>query len=105
MCGVYMWILHILNTLSTHLRSSRVANRYLHHFHVDNTDSPLCACKGGVKETVNHFLIHCPRYNEPCAQLESKVGVGGMRMEKLLGYPQLVLHTLEFIENTKRMPF
>ena len=80
-------------------------NDYLHRFHIDHTDSPLCACGGGRRETVNHFLLDCTRYDQQRAQLASKVGIGGMWVEKLLGYPKLITHTLEYIENTKRMPF
>ena len=80
-------------------------NDYLHRFHIDHTDSPLCACGGGRRETVNHFLLDCTRYDQQRAQLASKVGIGGMWVEKLLGYPKLITHTLEYIENTKRMLF
>ena len=80
-------------------------NDYLHRFHIGNSESPLCDCGSGRRETVAHFLLECTRYDQQRAQLAKKVGIGGMWMEKLLGYPKLITHTLEYIENTKRMPF
>jgi hypothetical protein len=38
-------------------------------------------------------------------ELVKKVGIGGMWIEKLLGYPNLVKHTLEYIKNTIRFEF
>jgi len=40
-----------------------------------------------------------------CARLVTKVGVGRMWIEKLLGYPELVEHTLEYVKKTKRFKF
>ena len=107
-------VLKLSKSLKTRQQVSRLVsmrtghcslNRYLHRFHVDNTDTPLCECGSGREETVSHFLLDCARYDQQRAQLAKKVGIGGMRMEKLLGYPKLIPHTLEFVENTKRMPF
>src|SRR5271155_6284529 len=36
-------------------------NQYLHRFH--HEDSPECTCGSGAPETVEHFLIHCPKYD------------------------------------------
>jgi len=41
------------------------------------------------------------KYNERRKKLRREVGPGRMRIEKLLGYPKLVKHTLEFVANTK----
>ena len=37
--------------------------------------------------------------------MRRKVGVGGMRLEKLLGDPRRVQDTIEFIEKVKRFEF
>jgi len=37
--------------------------------------------------------------------MRKAVGVGGMKMEKLLGDPKRIRDTIEFIENTERFEF
>jgi ribonuclease HI len=78
-------------------------NQYLHRF--GHADSPLCDCDNGAIETVNHYLLHCPQYDRQRAKLTRHVGVGGMRMEKLLGYREIVGNTLEYIKETRRFDF
>jgi len=56
---------------------------------------------GMGKETVEHYLLKCQRYVEERKEVRKNVGVGGMRIEKLLGYPKLVKHTVEFVASTK----
>jgi len=70
----------------------------MHRFKIK--DSPYCECGNG-KETVEHYLLECRKYNEQRKKLRREVGPGRMRIEKLLGYPKLVKHTLEFVANTK----
>jgi hypothetical protein len=77
-------------------------NQYLHRF--GHADSPLCDCGNAANEIVNHYLLDCPRYDRQ-AKLTRKVGVGGMRMEKLLGYREMVGDTLEYIMETRRFDF
>lgn len=77
-------------------------NQYLHRF--GHVESPMCECGSGAIENVEHFLIHCPRYDMHRARLVRKVGVGGMWMEKLLGYQSLIPHTLEYVRETGRLP-
>jgi len=91
---------HQVSTIAR-LRTGHCAlNQYLHRFHIAET--PLCKCGSGSIENVNHFLLHCGLYDRERARLTEKVGVGGMRTEKLLGYPELLGFTLEFINNTGR---
>jgi hypothetical protein len=78
-------------------------NQYLHRF--GHADSPLCDCGSGAIENVEHFLLHCSRYDRQRSRLVKKVGVGGMWIEKLLGYQSMVRHTMEYVRGTERMPF
>ena len=71
---------------------------YLHRFHL--TETPYCKCGNG-KETVEHYLLECRLYAEQRKELRKKVGAGRMRIEKLLGFPKLLKHTLEFVASTK----
>jgi len=78
-------------------------NHYLHHLGIE--DSSQCTCGSGAIESVEHYLLHCPKYDRQRAALTRKVGIGGMWIEKLLGNPKLVKHTLEFVSSTKRFSF
>ena len=78
-------------------------NQYLHRFGI--VDSLLRTCNSGAIENVEHFLIHCPKYDRQRATLMKKIGIGGMWVEKLLGYSQFVTHTLEYVKSTKRFDF
>ena len=76
-------------------------NKYL--CRVGIIDSPDCECGGG-QETVEHFLLECPRYREQRRMLRNKVGGGGMRVDVLLGnWKTIVEHTADFITNTGRL--
>ena len=73
-------------------------NHYLHRFKIK--DSPYCDCGYG-KETVEHYLLECRKYNEQRKTLRKEVGPGRMRTEKLLGYPKLIKHTMQYVIATK----
>ena len=78
-------------------------NQYLYRF--GYADSLRCECRSGLIENVEHFLLHCPQYDSQHTKLMREVGVCGMRMEKLLGRPRMVRHTLKYVEETRRLPF
>ena len=73
-------------------------NHYLHRFKIKK--SPYCECGYG-KETVEHYLLECRKYNEQRKTLRKEVGPGRMRTEKLLGYPKLIKHTMQYVIATK----
>ena len=73
-------------------------NHYLHRFGLRT--SPYCECRQG-KETVEHYLLECRKYNEQRQKLWKNAGAGRMRVEKLLGYPTLIKHTMEYVAMTK----
>jgi len=75
-------------------------NYYLHRFGIN--DSPYCDCGYG-KETVEHFLLECRRYKEQRRTLRHEVGVGKMRVERLLGDPRVIKKTLEYVKSTGRL--
>jgi hypothetical protein len=78
-------------------------NQYLHRFGIE--ESPTCECNSEVIETVDHYLINCPKYDRQRHKLIKNVGIGGMWVEKLLGNTSSVKHTLEYIKDTKRFNF
>jgi hypothetical protein len=75
-------------------------NGYLHRFNIIDTSE--CECGGG-KETVDHFLLSCELYDEERDRLRRKVGVQGMRVSTLLGDPEVIQETIEYIERTGRL--
>jgi hypothetical protein len=78
-------------------------NQYLHRFGIE--ESTMCECGNGAIESVQHYLLHCPRYEMQRAKLARKVGIGGLWMEKLLGYPEMIQSTLEYVRETRRFRF
>lgn len=83
----------------TRLRTGHCGlNHYLHRFGL--TDTPHCSCGRG-KETVEHYLLECELYVEQRKELRKNIGIGRMKVEKLLGDPKLVKHTVEFVASTK----
>jgi ribonuclease HI len=78
-------------------------NQFLHRFGFE--DSPMCECGNDAIENVQHYLLHCPRYERQRAKLAKEVGIGGMWIEKLLGYPEMIQSTLEYIKETRRFTF
>jgi ribonuclease HI len=78
-------------------------NQFLHRFGFE--DSPMCECGNDVIENVQHYLLHCPRYEIQRATLMKEVGIGGMWIEKLLGYPEMIQSTMQFVKATRRFKF
>jgi ribonuclease HI len=78
-------------------------NQYLHRFGIE--ESPFCSCNSGAIETVDHYLIHCSKYDRQRSKLIRNAGIDGMWVEKLLGEPKLIKYTLEYVKETGRFPF
>jgi hypothetical protein len=78
-------------------------NGYLKRFNIiDNATCPSC---GDAEETVHHFLMVCQKYERMRDKMRKEVGVGDMKMEKLLGDSRRIKDTVEFIESTERFDF
>jgi ribonuclease HI len=78
-------------------------NGYLKRFRIMDDDT--CPGCGDTKETVKHYLLVCQKYEKLRDKMRRAVGVGGMRLEKLLGNPRRIQETAEFIESTERFQF
>jgi len=78
-------------------------NQYLHRFNIE--ESLECSCENGSIETVEHYLIHCSKYNKERAVTIKEVGFDGMWIEKLLGFLKYINFTLEYVKDTKRFEF
>jgi len=60
---------------------------------------------GDANETVKHFLLMCQKYERWRDRMRKAVGVGGMKVEKLLGDSWRIKDTIEFIESMERFEF
>ena len=77
-----------------------VLNKYL--YRIGKKDSPECTCEHGI-ESVEHYLLECPNYQEQRAELREAVKPGDMTVAKLLGNCKTFKHTMEYIRATGRM--
>ena len=92
---------NIMAAMISQLRTGHCGlNYYLHRFGKKNP--PYCECGNG-KETVEHYLLECRRYNEQRKTLRKEVRTGRLTIEKLLGQPQTIKHTMEYIKATGRL--
>ena len=75
-------------------------NFYLHKF--KRVDSPRCPACGHPKETVEHFLVYCPKYAHKrwpiCNRFRGRIP----KLSKLLTSPKLLLPLANFIKATQR---
>ena len=46
---------------------------------------------------MEHYLLKCRRYKDQRKKLRKEVGMGKMRVDKLLGNPKVIRHTMEYI--------
>ena len=74
-------------------------NKYLHPFKLKS--SPYCECGYG-QETVEHYLMECPRFVKERKELRVKVRSKGMSIERLLGDTKFIKHTMEYVKATGR---
>ena len=77
-------------------------NKYLHRF--GHAETATCECSDS-DETVTHYLLWCTRFEKERERLRKEVGIGGMKVEMLLGCPKLVKLMLNYISATKRFTF
>ena len=65
-------------------------------------DSAVCQCGMG-EETVEHYLMECPKYRGPRRQLRNEVGIEKMNVAGLIGSHKTYQHTVKYIGQTGRM--
>jgi len=77
-------------------------NKYL--YQLRHAETPRCEC-GNSTETVTRYLLWCIRYDGKRKKLRKEVGIGGMKVKKLFGYPKFIKPVLEYIRVTKHFTF
>lgn len=75
-------------------------NHYLYRF--KKVDSVRCPACSHLKETPEHFLLHCPKYVHECWPILSTLGGRPPKLAKLLSSPKLLLPLANFIEATEQ---
>lgn len=75
-------------------------NLYLHKF--KKVDSPRCPACGHPKETVEHFLVYCPKYAHERWPIRNRFGGRMPKLSKLLTSPKLLPPIANFIKATQR---
>jgi hypothetical protein len=73
-------------------------NQYLHRINIE--ESSVCSSGNGAEERTP-----CTFYDKERAKLMSKVGIGGMWVERILGHTNFIPVTLDFVEETGRFAF
>lgn len=100
----YISIPEISRVMASRIFQLRVGhaplNHYLHKF--KKIDSPRCPACGYPKETVEHFLIHCPKYAHERWPLRNRFRGGLPKLSKMLTNPKLLMPIVNFIEATQR---
>ena len=75
-------------------------NYYLHKF--KRVDNPRCPACGHPEETVEHYLIQCPKYVHKRWPLRNRFRGGIPKLSKLLTNPKLLVPIANFIEATQQ---
>ena len=75
-------------------------NQYLHRF--KKVDSPRCPACRHLKETVEHFILQCPKYAHKRWSLLRNAGSRHPKLTRILSSSKLVLPLANYIEATGR---
>ena len=91
----------IHTTILFQLRTGYIAlNDYLNR--ISKVDSPDCE-RCSHRETVLHYLLHCPRYRLQRQRLQMNVGFTDMRLDALLTTRKHLPALMQYISETKRL--
>ena len=75
-------------------------NKHLHK--IGKAESPHCPHCPNRPETTLHFLLECPHYESPRAQLRRKLHRKARNISCLLAEGACIKHTLKYIHDTQR---
>jgi ribonuclease HI len=75
-------------------------NQYLHRF--KRVEMPRCPACGHPNETVEHYLLYCPKYDHECWPIIRKAGGSRPKLNKLLSKVDLLQPLANYIEATER---
>jgi hypothetical protein len=83
------------------LRTGHVPlHQYLHRF--KRVDTPQCPACGHPRETVEHYLLYCPKYDHERWPIISKAGGSRPKLNELLSKTDFIQPLANYIEATER---
>ncbi|KZT66289.1 hypothetical protein DAEQUDRAFT_675233 [Daedalea quercina L-15889] len=88
-------------SLLTQLRTEHVPLQ-VHLHRISKADSPRCPTCDYAKETVYHYLLDCPTYDQQRARMAFKLGPAAHSVQTLLTDPKALPHLFRFIHDTRR---
>ena len=103
----YMHIANQLNrrqaSVLIQLRTGHLSlNNILHR--IKRTDTPFCPhCGNGTRETVQHYLFFCPKYDIPRRHVHAATSQERNAFAFLLGNRKGIPHLLRYINDTDRL--
>jgi ribonuclease HI/exonuclease III len=74
-----------------------------HLYRIKRANSPLCPCCRRYKETVAHFLLHCPAHHAARSTLTASIGLDARNIEKLLSTQKYLPHLFRYVAETERL--
>ena len=75
-------------------------NKYL--FRIGKVDSAHCPACGTDEETVEHFMLRCPKYAHERWALFRHIRDNAPRLEEVLSNPKAIIPTTNYIQATER---
>jgi ribonuclease HI len=88
-------------SLLVQLRSGHVP-LLAHLFKMKAADSPICAQCGQARETVHHFVLMCPAFNEQRRAMHQEGGRDTRTLGLLLSRRRLIPHLFRYVARTGR---
>lgn len=73
-----------------------------HLCRIKQADTPTCPHCHDRSETMQHFLIECPRYARARQKLQEKVGRKSRNIPYLLSHPRAIPELIKFVRDTRR---
>ena len=75
-------------------------NEYLHRF--GKVTSAQCPACGAAKETIEHFLLRCPKYAHERWALFRNIKDSSPQLVDVLSNPKVIISTINYIQATER---
>ena len=73
-----------------------------HLFNMKLADTPICPVCQDVHETVHHYLMSCPIYEQHRQHLFYTLNRGSKSLTTLLSHPKAIEHLFKYISKTSR---
>ena len=90
-------------SLLVQLRTGHIPLNVILH-RIKRSDTSECPhCKNGIRESIPHYLLSCPRYAGPRRLLQAKLRRDAYSIPFLLGTRTGIPHLLRYVSDTNRL--